>query len=57
MRRERQQRASFAFGLGGRDWNEELALQRYELLYEAALVEEATRGLGKLDPCRYPGRR
>jgi hypothetical protein len=44
VRRERRQRAAIAFGLEGRDWNEELTLQRYELLYEAALVEEATRG-------------
>ncbi|TGQ66128.1 MAG: hypothetical protein E5V49_15225 [Mesorhizobium sp.] len=43
-RRERRQRAGIAFGFDGRDWNEELVLQRYELLYEAALVEEAVRG-------------
>lgn len=43
VRRERRQRAAIAFGFDGRDWNEELVLQRYELLYEAALVEEATR--------------
>ena len=43
-RRERRQRAAIAFGFDGRAWNEEFALQRYELLYEAALVEEATRG-------------
>lgn len=55
MRRERRQRASFAFGLDGRDWNEELALQRYELLYEAALVEEATRGLGQSRSLPIPG--
>ncbi len=34
-------RAAIAFGLDGRRWNEELALQRYELLYEAGLVPEA----------------
>ncbi|TPK95312.1 MULTISPECIES: hypothetical protein [unclassified Mesorhizobium] len=44
LKRERWQRAAIAFGFDGRDWNEELVLQRYELLYEAALVEEATRG-------------
>lgn len=43
-RLERRQRAALAFGFDDRPWNEELALQRYELLYEAALVEEATRG-------------
>jgi hypothetical protein len=36
----RVQRAAFAFGLEGRSWNEELVLQRYELLYEAGLVAE-----------------
>ena len=40
-RRERQARAAIAFGLGGRSWNEELVLQRYELLYEAGLIPEA----------------
>jgi len=43
MRHDRWQRAEIAFGLDGRVWNEELALQRYELLYEAALVAEAKR--------------
>ena len=43
MRHDRWQRAAIAFGLDGRAWNEELALQRYELLYEAALVPEALR--------------
>src|SRR6202040_1460508 len=32
------------FGLGDHGWNEELVLQRYELLYEAGLVPEAWRG-------------
>ncbi|MDG4882039.1 hypothetical protein [Mesorhizobium sp. WSM4884] len=44
MKRERRQRAAIAFGFDGPDWNEELVLQRYELLYEAALIEEAMRG-------------
>ncbi|NGN43680.1 hypothetical protein G6N74_21680 [Mesorhizobium sp. CGMCC 1.15528] len=43
-RRDRWQRASIAFGLDDRGWNEEFVLQRYELLFEAALVEEALRG-------------
>jgi hypothetical protein len=33
--------AAISFGLDGRDWNEELILQRYELLYEAALIPES----------------
>jgi hypothetical protein len=43
MRRERRNRVAIAFGLSGRSWNEELTLQRYELLYEAGLVPEANR--------------
>ncbi|TGS34757.1 hypothetical protein EN823_14765, partial [bacterium M00.F.Ca.ET.180.01.1.1] len=41
---------SFAFGLNGTSWNEELAVQRYELLYEAGLIEEATRGSERRAP-------
>lgn len=39
----RRQRAISTFGLDGMAWNEELALQRYELLHEAGLVAEAMR--------------
>jgi hypothetical protein len=42
-RRERTKRAAITFGLDGRVWNEELVLQRYELLYEAGLVPETLR--------------
>jgi hypothetical protein len=42
-RRARRQRSAIAFGLEGRRWNEEIVLQRYELLYEAGLVAEAER--------------
>ena len=42
-RRSRGQRAQLMFGLDGSPWNEEAALQRYELLYEAALLPEAAR--------------
>ncbi|PBB77765.1 hypothetical protein CK218_28725 [Mesorhizobium sp. WSM3879] len=42
--RERRQRVAIAFGFDDRHWNEELTLQRYELLYEAGLVEEASDG-------------
>jgi hypothetical protein len=41
QRRGRWRRVTISFGLDGRRWNEELILQRYELLYEAALVPEA----------------
>jgi hypothetical protein len=42
-RRDRKNRTAIAFGFAGRRWNEELTLQRYELLYEAGLVSEAAR--------------
>ena len=42
-REDRWQRAALTFGLDNRAWNEELVLQRYELLYEAGLVPEARR--------------
>jgi hypothetical protein len=42
-RKARRQRSAISFGLDGRRWNEEMVLQRYELLYEAGLVAEATR--------------
>ena len=43
LRRSRRQRAVLMFGLEGATWNEEAALQRYELLYEAGLIQEAAR--------------
>ena len=49
-RRERKNRVEIAFGLSGHSWNEELALQRYELLYEAGLVAEAKRRGRPVDP-------
>jgi hypothetical protein len=42
--RIRRQRAAMLFGLEEHGWNEELVLQRYELLYEARLIPEAVRG-------------
>jgi hypothetical protein len=45
----RRMRAAIAFGLDGRRWNEDLVLQRYELLYEAGLIEEARRRGGEGD--------
>ncbi len=49
-RQERRNRIEIAFGLSGRAWNDELALQRYELLYEAGLVPEAGRRTEVTDP-------
>ncbi|MBT3930287.1 MAG: hypothetical protein HOL07_16295 [Rhodospirillaceae bacterium] len=42
-RKSREERARVAFGVAGEHWNEELALERYELLYEIGLVPEAHR--------------
>lgn len=42
-RQERQNRIHIMFGLSGHAWNDEFALQRYELLFEAGLVPEARR--------------
>lgn len=49
-RRERRQRIDAAFSFADRRWNEELVLQRYELLYEAQFVPEA----GRLKPIADP---
>ncbi len=44
LKQDRRQRVGITFGGRGLAWNEELVLQRYELLYEAGLIPEATRG-------------
>ena len=49
----RWERASVIFGLEVNDWNEELVLQRYELLFEAGLVAEAWRD-GVAAPAGHP---
>jgi hypothetical protein len=46
-RRLREERLGLAFGLPAGSWNEELVLERYELLYAAGLVAEAARDLGR----------
>ncbi|GAA5237050.1 hypothetical protein FOZ76_17280 [Verticiella sediminum] len=43
----RDERVAVTFGLQGHGWNEDLVLQRYELMYEAGLVSEAVRRAGK----------
>jgi hypothetical protein len=40
---QRADRLRICFGIGGAGWDEEKVLERYELLYEAGLVEEARR--------------
>ena len=60
-RRERRQKVDGNFDLDA--WNEELVLQRYELLYEAGLVPEAGRPRKPVadpvpgEPMRYDHRR
>jgi hypothetical protein len=49
-RQERRNRIDIAFGQSGHAWNDELALQRYELLYEAGLAPEAKRHTEVTDP-------
>ena len=39
----RQDRIRICFGADGAAWDEEKVLERYELLYEAGLVEESRR--------------
>ena len=39
----RRERVRLAFGSNGEGWDEERVLDRYELLYEAGLVDEAVR--------------
>ena len=39
----RRDRVRLCFGSDGRPWDEEKVLERYELLYEAGLVQEAVR--------------
>jgi hypothetical protein len=49
QKRLRAQRIEVAFPKNMRGWNEELVLQRYELLWEAGLVAEAAHGKNKID--------
>lgn len=56
IRLDRRRRTAIAFGFDDRSWNEEFALQRYELLYEAMLVEEAVRGGHSAAPTAVPGK-
>jgi hypothetical protein len=47
--RDRQRRITIAFGLRGQRWNEELVLQRYELLWEALAAESRQAAAGVPD--------
>lgn len=52
VRESRRARIRLAFGLAGLGWEDERALDRYELMYEAGLVAEARRDRGA--PAREP---
>ena len=57
-RTARLERLHLTFGLGETGWDEERALERYELLYEAGLVPEAWTDRGEAVPAevaRLPG--
>ena len=47
---DRHHRVRLCFGLEGSAWDEEKVLERYELLFEAGLTEEAMRGRTKNIP-------
>jgi hypothetical protein len=55
-RRERTERLVVSYGLDGSPWNEELILQRYELAYEAGIIEEAVRAGTEKKAALVPGR-
>lgn len=55
MRNRRGQRIAITFGLDGAAWNEDMVLQRYELLFEAGLVPEAGRRHAAGQAAALPG--
>ncbi len=57
-RRQRWRRVAINFGLENERWNEELILQRYEILWEARLVPEAgVNGMVPGEPMAHDHRR
>jgi hypothetical protein len=56
LQRQRTHRLEATFRTDEQGWNEELVLQRYELLYEAGLVREAARRRPVVEPLP-PGER
>ena len=51
---QRRERARLCFGFEGLAWDEEKVLERYELLYEAGLVQEASRDGRKPAAAKLP---
>ena len=56
-RRQRWRRVAINFGLENERWNEELILQRYEILWEARLVPEAGQWRGSRRAMAHDHRR
>lgn len=54
---QKRSRARHAFALDGSVWNEERALDRYELLYEAGLAPEAARDRARFEGKKSPAMR
>lgn len=57
LRWERRNRVAINFALEGHAWNEELVLQRYETLWEAGLVPEASGNSAPGHPMAHDHRR
>ena len=56
-RQQRERRTAVSFGAGPHQWNEDLVLQRYELLHEAGLVAEAGDARRAVSAPCLPGQR
>ena len=54
LRYDRQRRIAINFGGRAHPWNEELVLQRYEMLWEAGLVAESAAAGAPAEPQRTP---
>ncbi|MEH6403936.1 MAG: hypothetical protein V7750_11220 [Sneathiella sp.] len=55
QKQERHERTCITFGLENTPWNEELVLERYELLFEANVVLEANQLSAKEEQSAYCG--
>ena len=55
LQRRRRQRVDYTFGVDAEGWNEDMVLQRYELLFEAGLVPESLRRSDSQASAMLPG--